>query len=146
MTSESTPCWYVAANRPPQHPQVQLGPCLGFPIYRTARHAAMWHEVGGVASGSAFSKITKIAHVALIFLSMGGSRSHMAACATTRRVAVHFCRRHIGRPVSTSERDIPKKYPHGLLRSGRGPAAAHISMGRLWPGRHSRHTQESKLG
>ena len=60
---------------------------------------------------------------------MGRSRSHIAACATTRRAAVHFCRRHIGRPVSTSERDIPKKIPTRAAQVGEGPGCRAYQYG-----------------
>ena len=60
---------------------------------------------------------------------MGRSRSHIAACATTRRAAVHFCRRHIGRPVSTSERDIPKKIPTRAVQVWEGPSCIADSYG-----------------
>ena len=60
---------------------------------------------------------------------MGRSGSHMAACAITRKVAVYFCLGHIGRPVSTSERDIAKKILTWAVQVWEGPSCIAYSYG-----------------
>ena len=69
-----------------------------------------------------FPKYKNIAHLALIFLSMGGSRSHTKPCASARRATVYFCLGHIGRPVSTSARNIAKKILTWNVQVWEGPS------------------------
>ena len=79
--------------------------------------------VGWPLTGSAFfQNINKKTHLALIFLSVGGSRPHTKPRESARGATVYFCLGHIGRPVSTSARDIAKELLKWTVQVWEGPS------------------------